>query len=447
MCVIEASGSTKPIASNDRLQVIDILRGFAVIGMIVVHFYYESNYNETGINGVVSKGIELFVDSRFYTLFAILFGIGFALQFDKPVKKDQTIVSRYLRRLLVLLVFGVIVEIGFGYNILVRYAICGIPLLLIMKWPTKAVLALALVLSMIIPLYKTTLSTVQTLVIGQESAKIYYEQQRSRMRNFWKENHVRRAQASGTTNYATALSLRKDSFIEFFSDRERWLLDYAWTFLLFLIGFISVRADVLRHIRQRRKLILGFMTFGLLSWIVATWFLPFSEISSKYLYPNVAYPTELAINYLSYGLMIFRQEWLTFTYMGIILMLSIKSNWLKRLTFFSYVGRMALTNYFIQVVVVSLLFNNYAFGVADIEPALAPVYALLLFAIMIVFSRWWLSHYRFGPLEWAWRSVTYLKLQPLRNGLTEGESMLKEEILAKPVEVAAVGSGKVNPSE
>ncbi|MCX2738959.1 DUF418 domain-containing protein [Pontibacter anaerobius] len=440
-----ATVAAKPVQASERLQVIDVLRGFALIGMIVVHFYYESNYSVAGINGVVSKGIELFVDSRFYTLFAILFGVGFALQLKKSGNTERSFVSRYLRRLLILFAFGIIIEIAVGYNILVRYALCGVPLLLIMKWPTKAVIALALVCAMIVPVYKTTLGTVNSIVSGQESAKLYNDQQRGKMQNFWKENHVRIAQASSTTSYTTAMSIRTESFIKFFSDRERLLLDYTWTFSLFLIGLLSVRAGVFEHIRQRRKLITGFMVFGLLSWMVATWLLPFLEPSTEYQYPNVSYPTELLISYLNYGFMFFRMEWLTFAYAGVILMLSMRPNLFKRLIYFSWAGRMALTNYIIQVALVSLLFNNYAFGFADIEPVFALVYALLLFTGMVIFSRWWLSRYRFGPVEWLWRSATYLRLQPLQNDATRVSDHV--DILPEPIEIAPVASGKASTTK
>lgn len=441
MSAIISGNPATPVTACNRLPVIDVLRGVALIGMIIVHFYYESNYSETGINGVVSSGINLFIDSRFYTLFAILFGAGFALQLRSSQKKDKPFVSRYLRRLLVLFAIGVVIEIAFGYNILVRYALCGAPLLLIMRWPTKAVVALALVFAMFIPIYKTTLGTAQTILSGGESAKVYNDTQRSRMQNYWKENHIRRAQASTTTDYTTALSLRAVGFKAAFSDGERLLLDYAWTFMLFLIGLLGVRAGVFEHVKRKRKLIAGFMAFGLVSWALAVWFLPFFEITDELRYPNVAYPVEQLMTYLSFGLLLVRYEWLTLTYIGIILLLSVQPAWLRRLAFFSWVGRMALTNYVIQVVIVSLLFNNYAFGAADIEPVFAPLYAVVLFVCMVVFSRWWLSHYQFGPVEWLWRSATYLRWQPLRNRpASEPEPFIAAE--PEPVEIAGATPGK-----
>jgi uncharacterized protein len=74
---------------------------------------------------------------------------------------------------------------------------------------------------------------------------------------------------------------------------------------------------------------------------------------------------------------------------------------------------MALTNYMVQVILVDVLFTPHGFGL-HVAPLLAPVYALLLFTAQWMFGRYWLARYRFGPLEWIWRSVTYWRVQPLR---------------------------------
>ena len=74
---------------------------------------------------------------------------------------------------------------------------------------------------------------------------------------------------------------------------------------------------------------------------------------------------------------------------------------------------MALTNYVLQVMVLDFTFSNYAFGLS-ISAAYAPLAALALFGLEVMLSRWWLSRYRYGPLEWLWRSITYARWQPLQ---------------------------------
>ena len=89
--------------------------------------------------------------------------------------------------------------------------------------------------------------------------------------------------------------------------------------------------------------------------------------------------------------------------------------WKRVLSIFAPVGRMALTNYIAQSVVCFLIFYGIGLGLmAQVGPAVALLISLAVFAVQILWSHWWLAHFRFGPLEWLWRMATYGKLQPMR---------------------------------
>jgi uncharacterized protein len=80
-------------------------------------------------------------------------------------------------------------------------------------------------------------------------------------------------------------------------------------------------------------------------------------------------------------------------------------------------GAMPLTNYLMQSVIATTIFNSYGLGLfAKVGPALAFVISVAIFAVQLVYSRLWLAHFRFGPLEWLWRAATYGKFPPLRIG-------------------------------
>ena len=105
---------------------------------------------------------------------------------------------------------------------------------------------------------------------------------------------------------------------------------------------------------------------------------------------------------------------LSLGYVCAIVLLSHEARWRERLRRFGSVGRMALTNYLLQSVIGTLLFYSYGlgwFGRAGAAILLIPT--VLIFAAQVWFSVWWLNRFRFGPAEWAWRSLTYGKLQPL----------------------------------
>nr|MDQ3082651.1 DUF418 domain-containing protein [Gemmatimonadota bacterium] len=100
------------------------------------------------------------------------------------------------------------------------------------------------------------------------------------------------------------------------------------------------------------------------------------------------------------------------TYIGAVLLLVARNpRWLSRLAVVGYTGRMALTNYMIQIVILDLTFANYAIGL-EVSPLAGLAAATALFLIGGAYSRWWLARFRYGPLEWLWRSITYWRWQP-----------------------------------
>ena len=109
-----------------------------------------------------------------------------------------------------------------------------------------------------------------------------------------------------------------------------------------------------------------------------------------------------------------RNTWLAFAYISVVLLLvSYNPAWVRRLGALAWTGRMALTIYMVQIATLDLLFSNYALHVT-LTPLQALGTGLVFFALNAAFSRWWLARFRFGPLEWLWRSITYGQRQPWR---------------------------------
>jgi len=117
---------------------------------------------------------------------------------------------------------------------------------------------------------------------------------------------------------------------------------------------------------------------------------------------------------LEFGLGLVQEQWLCLTYIGaVVLLLAYRTQWTTRLTIFGQAGRMAFTNYFLQIIVIDLLASGYGLGL-KLRPLLYLPATLALFGAEAALSRWWLARHRYGPLEWVWRSVTYARWQPWR---------------------------------
>jgi uncharacterized protein len=156
------------------------------------------------------------------------------------------------------------------------------------------------------------------------------------------------------------------------------------------------------------------MVVGAASWAFATWVLPIGGPAPDI--TTVANPVRTAATtmarFSAFGLL--REQWLAFTYIGAVLLLVARGpQWVYRLSPFAWAGRIALTNYMVQVMLLDILFSNHGFGLKIPAVLVFPV-AIVLFLLQYWASRWWLERYRLGPLEWIWRSFTYWRRQPLR---------------------------------
>ena len=131
-------------STGQRLRALDILRGLAILGMIVVHFHQRLRLEVGGVEDLIPWGVWVLIEQKSWGIFAFLFGVGFALFLRRLEARGDPVVPIYLRRLGALAVFGVIAEAVFGFNILFTYACWGLVLLLVRRWSSGALLALAL---------------------------------------------------------------------------------------------------------------------------------------------------------------------------------------------------------------------------------------------------------------------------------------------------------------
>ena len=410
--------SPRPVQPTERIEVLDVLRGIALFGMIIVHCDGHG-IKEGRLNDIIGRIEELFLDDRFYSIFAILFGAGFAIQLIRSKAKGGKFVFRFLRRMAALACFGLIAQIGLSYAILFDYALCGLLLLLVRNWSTKALAITFFICLMFSPLYRITENSVKTALFGVEKTKQLISERKAQLTTAVIESGKRGYMANQTHNYITALKLRSKNFATgFLVEKERKLiLLLSGPFMLILLGFIAIRLKIFEEPVKHRRLIVWLMIAGTILWAIHFWVIPFFNITPALEYPNVPFPIQMTLAYASNGFGIFLDNWLSFTYIGAILLLVSYNpeKWLRHFRFFAWVGRMALTNYMLQALILSLAFSKYAFGLPKMpEVFMVPIFATGIFVLFVWFSRWWLRRYQYGPLEWIWRSVTYWKKQPLR---------------------------------
>jgi uncharacterized protein len=409
-----AAPTTPSLAKGDRLEVLDVLRGIALLGMFIVHFCDYAGVWDVpdGQEPALWQRLEgWFLDGRFFTMFAMLFGIGFAVQLARADARGENLVPRYLRRLAALAVFGFISEGIFGYNVLFGYAIWGLAFLPIRRWSTRSLFILLLVCSAFLPLWN-----VSRMAVAESRGKVaeFVAAEQAKRESF---QRVRKQYGSldKSPRWSTVVRARLWLMPRF---QWQWNWNPSLTFTLMLAGLIAFRLGIFEDPARKRRTILWWMLIGAASFVIGTWLLPLPGAPSTQLgvLAKSASPTrDMAIaSAMNSGFQLFRDSWLAFVYIGgVLLLVAHNRAWITRLAPFAWTGRMALTNYMTQVVFLDVAFSNWALGL-KVTPPWILVWAFGLFAVQALFSRWWLSRYTYGPLEWIWRSVTYWRPAPLR---------------------------------
>jgi uncharacterized protein len=371
-----------PNASSERIEGLDVLRGFALLGMFIVHFHINTT-EPGGFDDTVRTLVWRLVETKSHGTFAMLFGAGFAIQLRRAEAQGRPFVGIYLRRLVVLACFGFAAHAFFGFNVLLGYAVWAVPLLLIRRWSTRALLATAVVSAASVVLFNMSRTWLQCHM-QPDCVAAAAKAQQARAAAVWGALEAAEMQSS----YLTLLGARLRHMAWFYS--QPFFVMPGATLTLFITGFLFVRHRVFEDARAHQRLLVALAAFGVVSWVLDNWVLV-----------------------RTFGLL--RDQWLTFTYVGAALLLLAHVPALTaRLRPIAAAGRMALTNYLIQISVIDLLFAGYGLGPGKIRPVFGFAAALVFFAAEAVFSTIWLKHFYYGPAEWLWRSLTYGEPQAMR---------------------------------
>ena len=404
-----------PTTQSERIPALDILRGLALLGMFLVHFnYYEATPvgAEPGpVAAFLERFIGLFIEERFYGIFGILFGVGFAVQLERASARGASFVSRYFRRLAMIAVFGFIAEGVFGYNVLIGYAMWGVPLLLVNRLPMKALVMLLVLCTAARPI--TTIARIAIANTKPGGAQQFTEQQQKRFAAFRAGRDSMQA-AEQSESWGTVVAARVTFMPRF---HRQWNVMPNGTFVLLLMGLIAWRLGLLRNPEEHRRAIIALTIFGAASTILATFVLPIGGAPAGDGPPPGNPVWNAFLMYARYGFQLLRHQWLTFTYMGVILLLVARgTHWVRRFSPLGWAGQMALTNYMMQVVLLDTVFTPHGLGL-KIPALLVLPGAIALFVGQVFFSRWWLTRFNQGPLEWMLRSVTNWSVPPLRRAV------------------------------
>ncbi|MDE7346713.1 MAG: DUF418 domain-containing protein [Muribaculaceae bacterium] len=399
--------SIAPVAK--RHVILDALRGFALLGICMANFPEFSLYSflpveassmmpTSGWDYITKYFLSIFVDGKFYTIFSLLFGIGFSIIISNVAKRGGNALVVFYRRMFFLLLIGFLhlMYIWSG-DILMLYALMGMILPLFLKVSDKALLSTAgillflpVVLDFILEATGVSLSAPIVDWQWRECAKVGITEENFA---YWLRD------ADSYSKVFDFLIQGAIVRIQEFVDGHRWFKVLG----LFMIGLYIGRHRLYADLETRKKLLRMATAWGLCLGL---------PLSCLYAWESISgHPYGLAAHSLIYFISVYLTA---FGYIGAICLLYLRYRYAACWRILAYPGRMALTNYIGQSLIGMLIYYGTGFGFgADTGLVYVELTVLCVFIFQICFSALWLRYFRFGPLEWIWRCLTYLRLFPL----------------------------------
>src|SRR4249919_1511232 len=453
-----------PVAANERIVTLDVIRGVALLGI-------------TGLDYWAGWFVHVFVRGKFWTMFSLLFGMGFAVMLTRAELAGRDFFKPYVRRTLALAVFGTLHyillwagDILFSYamgaafllvifharpNVLMfigaaaiasgavlgtltalhvaklpwpPFLALGVPVLLlgacawaVARAPLKALRNLGLMLYLVPCMGLMVFSALSPQATQAERDRIALREaatpakkaevrkeiaETAKARKEHVEEIANEARVMSRGSYAEAVAWRAQHFPKQASQD----LGFALFFVtgMFLLGAWFVRSGLMAnpgaHLDVFGKLAMFGLPLGLGVSVIA------AAIATTHI-PG----QNDALFQFSMGLSLIGNLAACLGYVGVVVLL-FHSRFRGWVAPFAPAGRMALTNYLTQSVVGTLFFYGYGLGHYGTGRAWQLLFVVVVFAVQLVVSRWWLSRFRYGPMEWLWRSFTYLSLPTMRQG-------------------------------
>ncbi|WP_342498348.1 DUF418 domain-containing protein [Bacillus sp. FSL M8-0350] len=386
----------QPMSLRERVHFLDIVRGFALMGIILVNYFLivdSAKGFDMLSNDVFHNVVNWFASGKFITLFSFLFGVGFMIFMDRAAQKVDSPNKLFARRLTILLGFGLLhltfVWIG---DILAYYAVAGFLLLFFYKHTAKTILYWLItlfVIQLLTPFFTMLLNTVSSGSSGKPDFADF---------ELISHNSLTYLASIGD-RWTDMVTMASGSFSTVYS-----------MFFMFLLGVYFVKMEFFKNMETKK-------TIWNRIWIIFTIAFLITQSSTIIAAVN---PVENTL-WTDIVSALEQNGGLTGSmfYMSTLAMLFLHVPQLRgALMVFTKVGRMSLTCYLLHSIIGTLLFLKYGAGLVDhLQPAGTFMIGLGDYVFLVLFSTLWLKRFKYGPMEFIWRQLTYGKVddQPKTN--------------------------------
>ncbi len=365
----------------NRIQVIDSLRGFALLTIMLVHSANHFNapevekslFYEGILNGYFKELMDLLIVGKSYLIFSLLFGLGFYLQIRRKLEKNQGYYSFFLKRLFVLGLIGFFLGLFYNGEILLFYSLFGIVLLPLSRLSTRINLLVAIFLIFQIPTWLFSEFDISLMPIGKEDQSMFVYGDQGTFKDLMEYNLWEGRLLTWTYYFRVGRHYQMVGF--------------------FILGMLLSRIEFFQRIDKFGKILNwsagSTLIFGLLFYLLNKIFI-FDQNLTIYI-------RSIESAFLAIGI----------TCAFISSFLKFKSAFIFRAL--AHYGKNSLTNYFTQCIIGVVLFYGFGFGLyKSLGIILSSFLGLLVFVIQVGISQFWNERFLNGPLEWFWRATTSL---------------------------------------
>ncbi|HPH21134.1 MAG TPA: DUF418 domain-containing protein [Haliscomenobacter sp.] len=399
--------TTTPILTPaSRILSVDALRGFALLGIMIVHMIEQylaagapkeySNYAaQHNVDHVFMAISGIFLQGKFFAIFSFLFGLSFFLQMDASARKGEPFIGKFIWRLVLLFVIGFIHSLFYRGDILSIYAMVGLGLVLFYRASNLTLLIFAGIFVGGIP--RMILWAVRYAL---DIPPIEWESLEPQ--NAWYYDTVKNGSLLEVFAANATVGFKMKLFFQFDTVSRGYI-----TFGLFLLGIWVGRSRFFERLQENRHLLIRLVWQSFLAIVVLglALALMFSQIKD---YNSLPAMIGMSLGDIGNCLIALFE-------VSLFLLLCLGKWGNGVISALAPYGKMALTNYVMQSLIGTFIFFGWGLGQigawgASINFGLA----ILLYIIQVQFSKWWLKRYQYGPLEWLWRSGTQRRWANLR---------------------------------
>ena len=404
-----------PVSLSERSDILDVLRGLALLGVLLDNVFgftgwgFLTQANREALStwpadGVIGLLEQTFINGKFYSLFSLLFGIGFSIILIRNEQKGINPLKIFYRRLFILLIIGAgHLFLLWEGDILFLYALIGMLLPLFRKCSDKTLLiwAVALIASPIL----------------FDIVSVFFHYKNGNFLEAMAQSIDKKTGLPIDDTYGQYLYKDGSGWQEWRNwQASGWLYRYSYildsnripkVLGMFLIGFYAGRKMIYANLENYVSIFKLLRRWGFIIGIPSAIACTYFEFFGKHI------PDAMGLAHtIFYAISVVP---LCLAYVSVICLQWIKMKGNSKWKILAPMGRMALTNYLLQTILGITIYYGIGLGFGgNIGPTIFIPVSLGVYVLQIIYSTWWLKHFNYGPFEWIWRMLTYGKILPLK---------------------------------